>query len=67
VSNVPDALHRRIKSRAALAGKSLSDYLIRFAAERSMIDELRASLERRAKVAPSTAAAQAVRVERDRQ
>jgi hypothetical protein len=67
VSNVPDALHRRLKSRAALADKSLSDYLIRFAAERSTIDELRARLERRAKVAPSTAPAQAVRVERDRQ
>ena len=26
--NVPDALHKVLKSRAALAGKSLSDYLI---------------------------------------
>jgi plasmid stability protein len=70
IRNVPDALHRRLKSRAALAGKSLSDYLldeIRFAAERPTIDELRARLERRARVAPSTAPAEAVRVERDRQ
>jgi antitoxin FitA len=47
IRNVPDALHRRLKSRAALAGKSLSDYLldeIRFAAERPMLDELRARL-----------------------
>jgi plasmid stability protein len=28
IRNVPDALHRRLKSRAALAGKSLSDYLL---------------------------------------
>src|SRR5438309_2067736 len=29
IRNVPDALHRRLKSRAALAGMSLSDYLLR--------------------------------------
>jgi len=37
IRNVPDALHRRLKSRAALAGMSLSDYPlaeIREAAER---------------------------------
>ena len=27
--NVPDALHRQLKARAALEGLSLSDYLIR--------------------------------------
>jgi antitoxin FitA len=27
--NVPDALHRRLKSRAALSGLPLSDFLIR--------------------------------------
>jgi plasmid stability protein len=27
--HVPDALHRQLKARAALAGMSLSDYLIR--------------------------------------
>lgn len=26
--NVPDELHRRLKSRAALEGMSLSDYLL---------------------------------------
>jgi hypothetical protein len=43
--NVPDALHRRLKSRAALAGMSLSDYLlseIRQLAELPTIDEPRA-------------------------
>ena len=69
IRNVPDALHRRLKSRAALAGKSLSDYLldeIRFAAERPTLDELRARLDRRARISPSVTPAQAVRAERDR-
>jgi plasmid stability protein len=44
IRNVPDALHRQLKSRAALAGMSLSDYLlneIRQVAERPTLDELR--------------------------
>jgi plasmid stability protein len=28
IRNVPDELHRRLKARAALAGQSLSDYLL---------------------------------------
>ena len=28
IRNVPEALHRKLKSRAAEAGKSLSDYLL---------------------------------------
>jgi plasmid stability protein len=28
IRNVPDTLHRRLKSHAALAGTSLSDYLL---------------------------------------
>ena len=28
IRNVPDELHRKIKARAALAGMSLSDYLL---------------------------------------
>jgi antitoxin FitA len=69
IRNVPDALHRRLKSRAALAGMSLSDYLlaeIREVAERPTLDELRARLARRSSVAPSLAPAEAVRAERDR-
>ena len=69
IRNVPDALHRRLKSRAALAGMSLSDYLlseIRQVAERPTLDELRARLERRPTVAPSVGPAEAVRAERDR-
>jgi plasmid stability protein len=70
IRNVPDELHRRLKSRAALAGMSLSDYLlneIRQVAERPTLEELRARLEQRSPVNPSVAPAEAVRAERDRQ
>jgi plasmid stability protein len=69
IRNVPDALHRLLKSRAALAGMSLSDYLlseIRLVAERPTLDELRARLERRPVITPSVAPAEAIRAERDR-
>ena len=69
IRNVPDALHRRLKSRAALAGMSLSDYLlneIRRVAERPTLEEMRARLERRTGITPSVGPAQAVRAERDR-
>jgi plasmid stability protein len=68
IRNVPSELHRRLKSRAALSGMSLSDYLlgeIRQAAERPTLDELRARLESRAAVTPAVAPAQAIRAERD--
>jgi plasmid stability protein len=68
IRNVPDALHRRLKARAALSGMSLSDYLlkeIRQAAERPTLDELRARLQSRSAVAPAEPPAQAVRAERD--
>jgi antitoxin FitA len=69
IRNVPDALHSRLKSRAARAGMSLSGYLlseIRHLAERPTLDELRTRLERRPGIAPSVAPAQAVRAERGR-
>jgi len=69
IRNVPDALHRQIKARAALAGMSLSDYLlseIRQVAERPTIDELRARLRSRTETVPSVPPAEAVRAERDR-
>jgi plasmid stability protein len=68
IRNVPDALHRRLKSRAALAGMSLSDYLlqqIREVAERPTIEEMRARLARRSPVTLSVDTAEAVRAERD--
>jgi antitoxin FitA len=66
--NVPDALHRVLKSRAALAGVSLSDYLIgeaQRAAEKPTIAELQARLAGRAPVTTRLSAAKAVRRERD--
>ena len=69
IRNVPDALHRQLKSRAALAGMSLSDYLlneIRQVAERPTIEELRARLQRRSAVNPSVPPAEIIRMERDR-
>ncbi len=69
IRNVPDALHRRLKARAALAGMSLSDYLlgeIRQVAERPTMDELRERLRSRTETVPAVAPADAVRAERDR-
>jgi plasmid stability protein len=69
IRNVPDALHRRLKSRAALAGMSLSDYLlseVRELAERPTVEELRARLHSRSEVRLAVPPAQAVRAERDR-
>jgi plasmid stability protein len=66
--NVPDALHRVLKARAAMAGMSLSDYLlseIRHVAERPTLDELRERLHRRKHVVSPLAASSAVRGERD--
>jgi plasmid stability protein len=68
IRNVPDALHRRLKSRAALAGMSLSDYLlgeIRAVAARPTHDELRERLAQRASVALSVSPAEAIRAERE--
>jgi len=68
IRNVPETLHRRLKARAAMAGMSLSDYLldeIRRVAARPTVDELRARLERRSATAPVTSPAEAVRAERD--
>jgi len=68
VRNVPDALHRTLKAQAALAGMSLSDFLlaeIRQVAERPTIVELRERLRRRSSVGSPLSAAEAVRRERD--
>jgi plasmid stability protein len=67
IRNVPDSLHRQLKARAALAGRSLTDYLldeIRRVASRPTVDELRVRLERRTAVAPKEPPAAAVRAER---
>jgi len=69
IRNVPDTIHRRLKSRAALAGMSLSDYLLgelRQVAERPTLEELRTRLRSRAEASLSVAPAEAVRAERER-
>ena len=66
--NVPDSLHRTLKAQAALAGMSLSDFLlaeIRTVAERPTLAELRERLRRRSQVDATLPAAEAVRRERD--
>jgi len=68
VRNVPVNVHRTLKARAALAGMSLSDYLLshlREIAERPTPDELRARLHSRAPVVLRESAARAVRAERN--
>ncbi|MDB5439757.1 MAG: hypothetical protein JWM33_2184 [Caulobacteraceae bacterium] len=70
IRNMPDQLHRRLKSRAALAGMSLSDYLldeVRRVAERPTLDEWLASVKKTEGVKLSISLADAVRAERDRE
>lgn len=68
IRHVPAELHRRLKARAALAGMSLSDYLLRElrrAAERPTPEELRERLAQRATVGGEESVAEAVRAERE--
>ena len=68
VRNVPDTLHRKLKARAAVAGQSLSDYLLaelgRVAA-RPTRGEMLARLHARSRVSLKTPAAAIIRQERE--
>jgi plasmid stability protein len=68
VRNVPDALHRKLKARAAVAGQSLSDFLLaelaRIAA-RPTREEMLARLHGRMPVTLKTPAAVVIREERE--
>jgi plasmid stability protein len=69
IRNVPDAVHRKLKARAALMGMSLSEYLLRELtrlAERPTIEEWRQRLASRRPVRPSREPAAVIRAERDR-
>lgn len=69
IRNVPESIHRRLKARAAEAGLSLSDYLlreIRKAAERPTAEEILERLSQRDSFRPRTSPAKALRQERDR-
>lgn len=68
IRHVPDELHREFKSRAALAGMSLSDYLLaelRLIAEVPTRGQMRARIASRPPIVSSESAADAVRAERD--
>ena len=67
--NVPDALHRSLKARAAMAGMSLSDYLlreVRKSADRPTMEELLERLKRLPPVEVSESPADILRRERER-
>jgi plasmid stability protein len=68
IRNVPDALHRKLKVRAADTGQTLSDYLIaeleRLAA-RPTRTEMLARVNSRTPVTLKTPAARVIRNERD--
>ncbi len=69
IRNVPDSLHATMKARAASAGMSLSDYLlreIRELAERPTLEEIRRRLEALPKIEPEVSSADIIRAERDR-
>jgi plasmid stability protein len=68
VRNVPDSLHRALKARAAMAGMSLSDYLlaeIREIAEKPTLVELRERLHARKPVSEQIDTARLVQEERE--
>jgi plasmid stability protein len=68
IRNVPDALHRALRARAALAGMTLSDYLraeLERAVEQLPAHELRARLAALEPAAVREPPAKAVRRERD--
>ena len=68
VRHVPERLHRRLKTRAAAAGMSLSDYLrleLERAAAQLTSEELKERLAALEVVAMDESAADAVRAERD--
>jgi plasmid stability protein len=66
--NVPDGLHRSLKARAAMAGMSLSDYLlseIKEIAERPTLAELRERLHTREAVQAPIDAVRVLNEERE--
>jgi plasmid stability protein len=68
IRHVPDALHRRLRARAAMAGMSLSDYLrveLERTAEQLTYAELRSQLKTLGPARVRESPARAVRRERD--
>ena len=68
IRNVPDELHRSLKVRAAQAGMTLSDYLLReiaIVARRPRLDDLVARIRARGRPSSRLDSASAVRAERE--
>jgi plasmid stability protein len=68
IRNVPDAVHRRLKVRAADMGLSLSELLLAEVVRHATLptaDEMRERLRTRKRVRLSESAARALRKERD--
>jgi plasmid stability protein len=68
IRNVPDAIHRRLKSRAAESGMTLSDFLLAEIARIAALptrDEMLARLHGRSRVNLKTPAARIIRRERE--
>ena len=68
VRNVPDSLHRKLKSRAAIEGISLSDFVLReleHVAERPTMKELAERIASLSPVKYKISPAEIIREERD--
>lgn len=68
IRNVPEALHRKLKSRAADSGHTLSDFLLaelERLAERPTRDEMLTRLHSRKRVTLKTPAAVVIRDQRE--
>lgn len=69
IRNVPDRLHAKLKARAAMAGTSLSEYILRelaTTAKEPTMEEIIDRLERLEPVDPRPRSAEIIREERDR-
>jgi antitoxin FitA len=68
IRHVPDTLHRKLKTRAAVSGQTLSDYLLtemeRLAALPTR-EQMLARIRSRARVTLKTSAAAVIRDERE--
>lgn len=68
IRNVPDAVHRSLKVKAAQAGLTLSDFLLREVrqlADRPTLEEVLARIAERKEEARAFDSAAAVRLERE--
>lgn len=68
IRNMPDEMHRILKARAALEGKSLSDFILaelRHTTERPTLAEMLERLKTRSAENPVPTPTQVIREERD--